>query len=110
MKLTISQFVTLDGVTQAPGSVEYTMQGTATVRAAFPDSERTALQNDLAGRSTDDAVSILGNVPAFETWSLERNPSWWPGGLPHAADRVEIVLEGEVAQPAPPTPATPADS
>ena len=97
-------------VSQAPGSVEYTMQGTATVRAAFSDEERSALQKDLAGRSTDEAVTILGNVPAFATWSLERNPSWWPGGLPRAADRIDIVLDGEVTDPVPPTPASPAAS
>ncbi len=97
-------------VSQAPGSVEYTMQGIATVRAAFSDDDRSALQDDLAGRSTDDAVSILGNVPAFETWSLQRNPGWWPGGLPHASDRIEIVLEGEVTPPTPEAPASPVGS
>jgi hypothetical protein len=68
------------------------------------------LQDDLAGRSTDDATSILGNVPAFETWSLDRNPGWWPGGLPRATSRIEIVLEDEVTPEIPATPATPAAS
>jgi len=97
-------------VSQSPESVEYTMEGVGTVQAAFSDDERSALQGDLAGRSTDDAISILDNVPAFETWSLERNPGWWPGGLPNATSRIEIVLEDEVTPVIPATPATPAAS
>ena len=97
-------------VSQSPGSVEYTMVGVGTVRAAFSADDRSALQSDLAGRSTDDAISILDNVPAFETWSLDRDPGWWPGGLPRATSRIDIVLDDDVIPQAPATPATPAAS
>lgn len=93
-------------VSQAPGTVEYTMTATASVRAAFSDDDRQRLQGDLSGRSEDDATGILQNVPAFESWSLQRSPGWWPGGLPRSAGRIEIIVEDQT--PPPVAPATPA--
>ena len=76
-------------VSESPDSVEFTMKGVATVRARFDQSQQDALAGDIAGSSTDQANGILGNVPAIETYSIDRSPGWWPGGMPQSEGRVQ---------------------
>jgi hypothetical protein len=80
-------------VAESPDSVEYEMGATAVVRARVDDGTRDALAEDLAGADWERAGSILANVPAFETWSMETSPGWWPDRLPRAASRITVEIE-----------------
>lgn len=98
-------------VSEAPDSIEYTMGATATVRAIFDEDARQRLSDDLSGADAGRAESILGNVPAFESWSMSRDPGWWFDRLPQSAGRITISVADPVAtvglSPATP-PASPA--
>lgn len=93
-------------VSESPDSIEYTMGATATVRATFDETARERLASDLAGASPDRAESILANVPAFETWSVSRDPGWWFDRMPQGADRITVSIADPVAPAAMP-PGTP---
>jgi hypothetical protein len=95
-------------VAESPDSVEYTMGASVTVVAQFDDGAQDALVEDLAGASTDEADTILANVPAFESWSVSRSPGWWPGGFPQSSGRVTLVVED--AEPVVATPESPSPS
>jgi hypothetical protein len=84
-------------VAQSPASVEYTMEATATVRAIFDGNDRDQLVEDISGKDEGEAETILANVPAFESWSVERSPGWWPGGLPRATGRISLDVSDDVA-------------
>jgi hypothetical protein len=97
-------------VSESPDSVEFTMSASATVRARFEPGEEGGLSSDLADAGADGAPSILDNVPAFETWEIERSPGWWPDRMPRSADRITITIDDQNALPPPATgtpPATP---
>lgn len=83
-------------VAQSPASVEYTMEATATVRAIFTGDDQDQLVEDISGKDEAEAEAILANEPAFESWSIERSPGWWPGGLPRATSRISLDVSGEV--------------
>lgn len=85
-------------VAQSPASVEYTMEATATVRAIFTGDDRDRLVDDISGKGEGEAEAILANEPAFESWSLERSPGWWPGGLPRATGRIALNVSDEVVE------------
>ena len=91
-------------VAESPDSVEYEMTATAVVRARFDEDAESQLVEDLAGTDANQAESILANVPAFETWSIDSSPGWWPIDMPQASSRITLDL-GE----APLAAATPAD-
>ncbi|MDQ3656885.1 MAG: baseplate J/gp47 family protein [Chloroflexota bacterium] len=94
-------------VAEAPDSIEYTMSATATVRAIFDDGAEQRLSEDLSGADAERAESILGNVPAFETWSVSRDPGWWFDRMPQSAGRITVSIADPVATAALP-PGTPA--
>lgn len=94
-------------VSESPNSVEYTMRATATVRAIFDESAERQLSEDLAGADADRAESILGNVPAFESWSMSREPGWWFDRLPQSEGRITVSTADSAAIPATPSPDTP---
>ncbi|HYI25811.1 MAG TPA: baseplate J/gp47 family protein, partial [Thermomicrobiales bacterium] len=94
-------------VAESPNSIEFTMTASVTVVARFDDNARSALTEDLAGASEEEAETILDNVPAFESWLLDRNPGWWPGGLPQASGRVALSID-EVTPALATPPASPA--
>ncbi len=85
-------------VAQSPASVEYTMEATATVRAIFTGDDQDRLVEDIAGKGEGEAEAILANEPAFEAWSMERSPGWWPGGLPRATGRISLDVSDEVVE------------
>jgi hypothetical protein len=84
-------------VAQSPASVEYTMEATATVRAIFDGDDRDQLVENISGKDEGEAEAILANVPAFESWSVERSPGWWPGGLPRATGRISLDVSDDIA-------------
>ncbi len=97
-------------VAESPDSVEYTMGASVSVVAQFDDASQSALVDDIAGASEDEAATILDNVSAFESWSITRSPGWWPGGLPRASSRITLAVdnvEPVIATPesVPPSPA-----
>ncbi len=99
-------------VAESPNSVEYQMLGTASVRARLSDDERRSLVDALAGSDRSQAESILDNVPALATWSIESSPGWWPDRMPQATGRIELDIDdtvSDLAAPAgePSPPATP---
>ena len=79
-------------VAEAPANVDYRVEATGTVRAVFDEREQETLAGQLAGTGWDESEATLGNVGEFETWSLDRNPGWWPERMPRTADRVEIEV------------------
>ncbi|MBA2468178.1 MAG: baseplate J/gp47 family protein [Chloroflexia bacterium] len=95
-------------VSESPNSVEYTMRATATVRAIFDDVAERQLSQDLAGAGSDRAESILGNVPAFESWSMSREPGWWFDRMPQSGGRITVSVADAVANPDTLQPGTPA--
>ncbi|MEJ7900936.1 MAG: hypothetical protein WKF63_03770 [Thermomicrobiales bacterium] len=104
--------ITLDEpelVSEAPDSVEYTMEATATVRAIFDEGAEQRLSDDLSGADASRAGSILGNVPAFETWSTSHDPGWWFDRMPQSAGRI-IVEIADPGTPAATPPGTPSAS
>lgn len=94
-------------VAEAPDSIEYTMGATATVRAIFDDGAEQRLSEDLSGADAERAESILGNVPAFESWSVSRDPGWWFDRMPQSAGRITVSIADPAATAALP-PGTPA--
>lgn len=94
-------------VSESPDSIEYTMGAMATVRAIFDEGAQERLARDLAGASPDRAESILANVPAFETWSVSRDPGWWFDRMPQSAGRITVAVAPAAMPPGTPG-ATPA--
>jgi hypothetical protein len=87
-------------VAESPDSIEYTMSATGTVRAIFDDAAEQRLADGLSGSDADQAESILGNVPAFESWSLDHDPGWWFDRMPQSAGRITVSIADPVPVPA----------
>jgi hypothetical protein len=101
-------------VAESPDSVEYEMTAAAVVRARFDEDAETQLVEDLAGTDDARAASILANVPAFETWSIDASPGWWPVDMPQASSRITLEVDessfaGTTPVDATPSPATTAE-
>jgi len=82
-------------VSEAPANVEYRVEATGIAQAVFDDSERDTLVDRLAGSGWGESQALLGNVGEFETWSLERNPGWWPARMPQTSDRVSLEVQAQ---------------
>lgn len=79
-------------LSESPETVEYQVTATATARAVFDESSEASLTEAISGSSWSNVEAAIANVPAFETWSVERDPGWWPSRAPQTRDRVTIEI------------------
>jgi len=80
-------------LSESPETVEYQVTATATARAVFDDGTKANLADAISGSSWSNVEATLADVPAFEVWSVERDPGWWLSRAPQTSDRVTIEIE-----------------
>jgi len=103
-------------LSESPETVEYQVTATATARAVFDEGTKANLADAISGSSWSNVEATLANVPAFATWTVERDPGWWPSRAPQTSDRVTIEIAAATAAASPdaeageddlPSPGTP---
>jgi hypothetical protein len=80
-------------VSEQPTAVIYRQSATATAQAIYDSSSQQNLVDMLAGKSYDNAETIVQAQTAFETTSIEISPGFWPERMPQTADRIKLTIE-----------------
>ena len=60
--------------------------------AVLDDAERSALANELAGASAEDAAAILVRRPEIAEYSVDYHPAWLPEQMPNNAGRIQLEI------------------
>jgi hypothetical protein len=89
---------------EAPDGVQYRVGASGVANAVFDPGAESALAEDLAGGSRQDAEAALNRIGQFASWELSQNPGWWPEGIPQAADRITVEVNRAAVPDAVSTP------
>lgn len=80
-------------LSESPESVEYQVSATGMAQAVFTEDMRDRLARQMSGESWSGAIEDLNGVAAFESWSMDHSPGWWPRRLPQTTSRIDITVE-----------------
>jgi hypothetical protein len=73
-------------------SVRLEVKARADAIAELDDAERTALADELAGASPEDAAAILARRPEIAEYRVDYHPAWLPEQMPNNAGRIQLEI------------------
>jgi hypothetical protein len=77
---------------EGDGSVRLEVKAHADAIAELDAAERTALADELAGASAEDAAAILARRPEVADYRVDYHPAWLPEQMPNNAARIQLEI------------------